>query len=185
MDRRRFMRVAGGGFVFAATAASTGCSQEMPAAAIEAWQGPGQEADIRRWILGYAILAPHSHNLQSWLVDLGTPDEIVLRCDLARLLPETDPFSPQIMMSHGTFLELLDIAARQRGLRAEITLSPKASSNPDPSTSGLSRASGCLPIPPCGRIRCSRKFFSVTPTEVCTSSSGRCRLLPGRRCRMR
>jgi hypothetical protein len=44
-------------------------------------------------------------NLQSWLVDLSTPDEILLRCDLARLLPETDPASRQIMMSHGTFLE--------------------------------------------------------------------------------
>ena len=97
----------------------------MPAAAIEPWKGPGQEADVRRWILGYAILAPHSHNLQSWLVDLYTPDEIVLRCDLGRLLPETDPFSRQIMMSHGTFLELLDIAARERGLRAEITLFPE------------------------------------------------------------
>jgi len=29
------------------------------------------------------------------------------------------------MMSHGTFLELLDIAARERGLRAEITLFPE------------------------------------------------------------
>ena len=28
--------------------------------------------------LGHAILAPHSHNLQSWLVDLRTPDEILL-----------------------------------------------------------------------------------------------------------
>jgi len=97
----------------------------MPAAAIEPWKGPGQEADVRRWILGYAILAPHSHNLQSWLVDLGTPDEILLRCDLSRLLPETDPFSRQIMMSQGTFLELLDIAARERGLRAEIALFPE------------------------------------------------------------
>ena len=125
MDRRKFIRVTGGGFVFAATAALAGCSQRMPATAIEPWKGPGQEADVRRWILGYAILAPHSHNLQSWLVDLGTPDEILLRCDLGRLLPETDPFSRQIMMSHGTFLELLDIAARERGLRAEITPFPE------------------------------------------------------------
>ncbi|MDQ6639224.1 MAG: twin-arginine translocation pathway signal protein [Pseudomonadota bacterium] len=124
MDRRSFIRVTGGGIVFAASAALGGCSQEMPAAAVEAWQGPRPEADVRRWILGYAILAPHSHNLQSWLVDLGTPDEILLRCDLTRLLPETDPFSRQIMMSHGTFLELLDIAARERGLRADITLFP-------------------------------------------------------------
>jgi len=125
MDRRHFIRVAGGGVVFAATATTAGCSQTMPAAAIAPWQGPGEETDLRRWILGYAILAPHSHNLQSWLVDLDTPDQIGLRCDLGRLLPETDPFSRQIMMSHGTFLELLDIAARERGQRAEITLFPE------------------------------------------------------------
>lgn len=125
MDRRKFIRVAGGGSVFAATATLTGCSPQMPGAAIAPWQGPGQEADARRWILGYAILAPHSHNLQSWLIDLSKPDQIVLHCDLDRLLPETDPFSRQIMMSHGTFLELLDIAARERGLRADITLFPE------------------------------------------------------------
>ena len=131
MERRRFIREAGGGFILAASAGLAGCSPHMPAAAIEAWKGPGQESDVRRWILGYAILAPHSHNLQSWLVDLGTPNEILLRCDLNRLLPETDPFSRQIMMSHGTFLELLDIAARERGLRAETALFPEGAFGPD------------------------------------------------------
>jgi len=126
MDRRRFLRVAGGGVVLAAAAGTTGCAEALPPEAVAPWQGPrDSEADVRRWILSYAILAPHSHNLQSWLVDLKTPGEIVLRCDLARLLPQTDPFSRQIMMSHGTFLELLDIAARQRGQRAEITLFPE------------------------------------------------------------
>ena len=125
MERRNFIRIVGGGIVTAASAGVTGCSSRMPDAAIEAWKGPAPQADVRRWILSYAILAPHSHNLQSWLVDLGTPDEIVLRCDLTRLLPETDPYSRQIMMSHGTFLELLDIAARERGLRAAIELFPE------------------------------------------------------------
>ena len=109
----------------AATASITGCSSAIPPEAISAWQGPGSEPDLRRWILSYAILAPHSHNLQSWLVDLRTPDEIVLRCDLGRLLPETDPFSRQIMMSQGTFLELLDLAARERGLRADMRCFPR------------------------------------------------------------
>jgi nitroreductase family protein len=131
MERRDFIRVTGGGVITAASAGLVGCSQEMPAGAIEAWKGPGAETDVRRWTLGYAILAPHSHNLQSWLVDLSTPDEILLRCDLNRLLPETDPFSRQIMMSHGTFLELLDIAARERGLRAEITLFPEGAFGPE------------------------------------------------------
>ncbi|MDP9043201.1 MAG: twin-arginine translocation signal domain-containing protein [Pseudomonadota bacterium] len=130
MDRRDFMRLTAASGAALATATGAGCSQHMPPDAIAAWQGPGDEPDIRRWILGYAILAPHSHNLQSWLVDLSTPGEIGLRCDLTRLLPETDPFSRQIMMSHGTFLELLDIAARERGLRADMSLFPDGAFGP-------------------------------------------------------
>jgi hypothetical protein len=125
MQRRQFIRVAGGGVITAATAPLAACSQALPPEAIATWNGPGAEPDLRRWLLGYAILAPHSHNLQSWLVDLSVPDQILLRCDLGRLLPETDPYSRQIMMSHGTFLELLAMAARERGHRAEITLFPE------------------------------------------------------------
>jgi hypothetical protein len=134
MNRRRFIRVAGGGAIASATALSlAGCSlsSEYPAEAVQAWQGPsGGEADVRRWILGHAILAPHSHNLQSWLVDLRRPDEITLYCDLTRLLPDTDPLSRQIVMSHGTFLELLDLAARRKGLRADIELFPEGEFGP-------------------------------------------------------
>lgn len=125
MQRRQFVRVLGGGVVLAAGASAAGCADRLPAEAVAPWQGPGAETDDRRWVLAHAILAPHSHNLQSWLVDLRVPGEILLRCDGTRLLPETDPFSRQIMMSHGTFLELLDIAARERGLRAETTLFPE------------------------------------------------------------
>jgi hypothetical protein len=129
MDRRSFIRLAGGGVIAAGAA---GCSSELPAEAVQAWAGPApQETDLRRWTLGYAILAPHSHNLQSWLVDLRQPGELLLRCDLTRLLPETDPFSRQIMMSHGTFLELLDIAARERGHRAQVELFPEGAFAPD------------------------------------------------------
>ena len=125
MNRRSFVRLVGGGVVMAATGSLSGCASALPPEAIAAWAGPGDEPDLRRWIVAHAILAPHSHNLQSWLVDLRTPDEIGLRCDRKRLLPVTDPFSRQIMMSHGTFLELLVLAARQRGQRAEITLFPQ------------------------------------------------------------
>ena len=131
MQRRQFIRVTGGGGILAATATAAGCSRSMPPEAIAAWQGPGAEPDLRRWILGHAILAPHSHNLQSWLVDLSVPDQILLRCDLQRLLPETDPYSRQIMMSQGTFIELLDLAARERGQRAEIKLFPEGEFGPE------------------------------------------------------
>ena len=70
MQRRHFIRVLGGGVVLAAGTAASGCSSAVPPEAIAAWQGPGAETDVRRWILSYAILAPHSHNLQSWVVDL-------------------------------------------------------------------------------------------------------------------
>jgi len=120
------VRLVGGGVIVAGSGFGAGCSRQLPPEAIEAWQGPSPtEPDVRRWILALAILAPHSHNLQSWLVDLRTPGEMLLRCDLERLLPATDPFSRQIMMSHGTFIELLDIAARERGLRADVALFPE------------------------------------------------------------
>jgi hypothetical protein len=125
------MQVIGAGVITAASSGLAGCSSRIPDAAIEAWRGPVPQSDVRRWILSYAILAPHSHNLQSWIVDLSTPDEILLYCDLSRLLPETDPYSRQIMMSHGTFLELLDIAARERGLRCTVELFPEGAFGPD------------------------------------------------------
>lgn len=148
MKRRLFIRLIGGGSVSAAVVIGTttlsGCSTAMPPEAIEAWQGPDAsvkaDADVRRWLLSYAILAPHSHNLQSWMADLRVPGEITLRCDLKRLLPQTDPLSRQIMMSHGTFLELLDMAARERGLKATIDLFPHGTFGPDkPDTRPVAR----------------------------------------------
>jgi hypothetical protein len=129
MQRRNFVRLLGGGVVAAATAASLGaCTPSMPTDAIAAWTGPAPsvaDGDVRRWLLSYAILAPHAHNLQSWIADLRTPGEISLYCDPQRLLPQTDPLSRQIMLSQGTFLELLDLAARERGLRTQIDLFPQ------------------------------------------------------------
>ncbi|HVZ46174.1 MAG TPA: twin-arginine translocation pathway signal protein [Ramlibacter sp.] len=131
MDRRTFIRMTGGAAALAAGADTTACSADLPAEAVAAWRGPpADEPDIRRWALGYAILAPHSHNLQSWRADLRTPGELVLTCDPERLLPQTDPYSRQIMMSHGTFLELLDIAAGARGWRTEIALFPDGEFDP-------------------------------------------------------
>ncbi len=126
MNRRHLLRIAGGGFIAAATATTlTACDSSMPAEAIAAWQPPADNLDIRRWVLSHALLAPHAHNLQSWLVDLDTPDTIVLRMDMTRLLPETDPLSRQLVISQGTFIEVLDLAARQRGYRTEVTPFPE------------------------------------------------------------
>jgi hypothetical protein len=130
MQRRAFIALAGGGAIFAAT----GCSSALPHAATAAWRDAAHETDPRRWAVAHALLAPHSHNLQSWRVDLRQPDEITLYCDLTRLLPETDPWSRQIVMSQGTFLEVLEMALRERGLRPQTTLFPQgafAADKPD------------------------------------------------------
>lgn len=128
MDRRLFIRLVGGGAVAATLSA---CDSALPPEAIAAWQGPGEQADVRRWLVGHALLAPHSHNLQSWLVDLGVPGEITLFVDRRRLLPQTDPHSRQMMVSQGCFIELLDLAARQKGLRAQIELFPQGAFGPE------------------------------------------------------
>ena len=126
MNKRQFLRISGGGLIAAATLSSlTGCSSGLPPEAIAAWRPPAADLDIRRWAISHALLAPHAHNLQSWLVDLDTPDTIVLRLDLRRLLPETDPWSRQLVISQGTFLELLQMAANERGYRADISMFPQ------------------------------------------------------------
>ena len=132
MNRRNFIRVAGGGFAIGAvTGGLAGCvSDEFPSRAVEAWQGPGAEPDLRRWALAYAILAPNSHNRQPWLVDLSLPDAITLYVDRARMLPMTDPWFRQIVVSQGTFLESLVIALRQRGVEPVVDLFPKGEFRP-------------------------------------------------------
>ena len=125
MDRRKFIRLTGGSMVAAVAVSAAGCSSSYPAAAVAPWQGPGEERDLRRWALGYAILAPNSHNRQPWLADLREPDAITLRVDRERLLPETDPWFRQIVVSQGTFIESLVLALKQRGVDPRVQLFPE------------------------------------------------------------
>ena len=125
MDRRNFIRTVGGGAVGAAGALLLpGCSADYPASAVAAWNGPPDAGDVRRWALGHAILAPNSHNRQPWLVDLREPDAITLYVDRERMLPQTDPWFRQIVVSQGTFVELLVIALRRRGIEPRVALFP-------------------------------------------------------------
>lgn len=126
VSRRGFIRMAGGGAILAAGGIALARCDRMPSEAIVAWRGPGAgETDLRKRLISYAMLAPNPHNRQPWLVDLKTPGRIVLHCDTTRLLPATDPYSRQIMIGHGTFLELLDQAASAAGYRADIRTFPK------------------------------------------------------------
>ena len=119
--------LAGGG----AAGLTTGCGSSPDVDPVAAWRNPGAgERDPRRWALAHAILAPNPHNRQPWLVDLPGTDEIVFYADTGRMLPATDPPNRQITVGCGAFLELLDLAARQRGLRADMAIWPEGEPQP-------------------------------------------------------
>jgi hypothetical protein len=133
MSRKTFLRVIGGGIVLAVGAVvAVPRLDAMPAVAVEGWRGPlASESDPRRRALAWALLAPNPHNLQSWAVDLSQPDTILLHVDAAKMLPETDPLSRQILIGHGAFLEILAMAAAAEGWRTEIVLFPDGDWRPD------------------------------------------------------
>ena len=123
-SRRSFIRLVGGGAVLAATGSLAGCSAEFPEAAVQPWRNADREADMRRFMLAHALLAPNPHNLQPWIADLREAGRIHLNCDGERVLPETDPFGRQVLIGCGAFLELAVIAAAQRGVSAKVELFP-------------------------------------------------------------
>ncbi len=123
--------VIGLGGVLALGAASTWRVTRMPETAREPWialQKP--EPDVRLDAFRHAILAPNPHNRQPWLIKLEGADSALLSCDLAKRLPETDPFDRQISIGFGTFIELARIAASHRGVRLEVEPFPDGEPQP-------------------------------------------------------
>ena len=133
MERRNFIRLVGGGVVFAAAVPMTGCSlsSDYPPQAVEAWNGPQNESDPRRRALAFAITAPNPHNIQPWQVDLRESGIITVMTDPTRLLPHTDPFGRQILIGHGAFIELLVMALASEGISAEVALWPLGELDPE------------------------------------------------------
>lgn len=129
MHRRKFLKIVGStGVILATTGVGIGTfiTTRTPKTALLPWKQAGsQYTDPMRRALSYAILAPNPHNRQPWMVDLQSSTEAVLTCDLQRLLPDTDPFSRQIIIGLGCFLELFAQAASYSGYRAQITLFPE------------------------------------------------------------
>lgn len=80
----------------------------------------------RLQVVAHAILAPNAHNVQPWKIVLDQRNDkaFSLYVETGRLLPETDPYSRQIVVSHGCFLEIARIAAENLGHLPGITLFP-------------------------------------------------------------
>jgi hypothetical protein len=122
-SRRNFMRIAGtSAVILAAGAAGLTQCDPMPEAAVEGWKGPLPSIrDPRVRALSFALLAPNP--AQSSTLDRGPARAGChhFPCDRSRLLPETDPYSRQITIGCGAFLELLRMAAAEQGYRAEMS----------------------------------------------------------------
>lgn len=127
LTRRGFIKVVGAGSVIVGASAYGFAATRTPRKALAPWGLVGGKAytDPRMRALSYAILAPNPHNRQPWKVDLSTPGEAMLYCDLERLLPETDPPNRQITIGLGCFLELLRMAAAEEGILAKVTPFPQ------------------------------------------------------------
>ncbi|MFK7793582.1 MAG: twin-arginine translocation pathway signal protein [Devosiaceae bacterium] len=127
MSRRGVLALVSGGIIVAASAgAGVYATTRDPAAARAPWEEAGRLYDDPvRNALSYALTAPNPHNRQPWLIALHGERSATLYCDDNRLLPATDPFSRQIMIGLGCFLEVLRLAASNDGYEAVIDLFPQ------------------------------------------------------------
>lgn len=127
MNRRNFLRIAGGGVILAAGGAGAWIANSSPTNALAPWNtaGVATYADPRLNALSYAILAPNPHNRQPWIIELNGDDEVTLRFDTDRQLPHTDPFDRQLTIGLGCFLELMKMAAAANGYAVELELFPE------------------------------------------------------------
>ncbi|MEM7194638.1 MAG: twin-arginine translocation pathway signal protein [Pseudomonadota bacterium] len=134
MRRRNFLFIASGGVIAAAGTSMGVVASRKPATATAPWTYAQHTADNPVVnALRYALLAPNPHNIQPWLVDISVPGEVALFINPVQLLPHTDPYSRQITIGLGCFIELFDLAAQSQGYRADIELFPQGSdiySNP-------------------------------------------------------
>lgn len=91
-----------------------------------AYPHSGTPDEQMRFMLGYAILAPSSHNTQPWLFRLlGNGAELI--ADRTRCLPVVDPLDRALLISCGAALGHLRTAVRNFGHEAKVELFPEGS----------------------------------------------------------
>ncbi len=83
----------------------------------------GSKADVLRFCLNYAVLAPSSHNTQPWIFKL-LDDRVELHADTSRNLPVVDPQRRELVISCGAALFNLRLALRRFGFEDIVELLP-------------------------------------------------------------
>jgi hypothetical protein len=125
LSRRKTLALIGGGIVVAASANAGVTVARAPRTAHLPWELAGTYDEPRRRALSWALLAPNPHNRQPWLADLSEDGVVTLYADPGRLLPHTDPYSRQITIGMGCFLEIMRMAAAEDGYRVDLALFPE------------------------------------------------------------
>ncbi len=85
----------------------------------------GTQAEQLRFLLGYAVLAPSTHNTQPWQFALRD-DAVELYADYRRMLPGVDAQGRELIISCGVALFYLRIALRHFGYAAAVELFPQS-----------------------------------------------------------
>lgn len=85
-----------------------------------------QYSDPRVSLTAVGLLAASNHNMQPWKIKLDNTDPMVfyLYADSTRRTVEVDPYSRQMMISQGTFLEYVAVAGEKTGWHTDINLFP-------------------------------------------------------------
>ncbi len=129
--RRMILTTAGAAAAVTATGAVGLAWAPGGAEARAPWQIAGESfGDGRLDALAYAILAPNPHNRQPWLFQLVGEHQIDITCDLGRRLPYTDPPDRQLTIGFGAMLELLVMAAAEKGYVVDIEYFPDGEPQP-------------------------------------------------------
>ena len=81
-----------------------------------------------RFLLQYAILAPSSHNTQPWTFHVA-PDGVEILPDFSRSLPRVDPANRELLISIGTAVTNLRVAAAHFGFDSTVSYT-KAATRP-------------------------------------------------------
>jgi len=86
-----------------------------------------QYSDPRISLASVGLLAANNHNMQPWKIKLDNENPMIfyLYADSTRVTEEVDPLYRQMMISQGTFLEYIKVAAEEKGWDAEISLFPE------------------------------------------------------------
>lgn len=90
---------------------------------IEDFSSLSTDVERLRFLVGFAVLAPSSHNSQPWKFSVKN-NSIFVSADMGRSLPESDTNHRQLVISLGCAIENILIAADYFGCKCDVDLSP-------------------------------------------------------------